>query len=83
MKSKNEYTDESMGKLKVINDVLPPPIKLDFKKAKKAIALLEEIDKQNIQITPQLMKKDVAKKIRSFRGKLKWSGDLDEMRLGK
>ena len=57
MKRKIKYTDEPMGKLKVVNDFLPPP--------------------------DQLVLKEVAEAIQSFRGKLKWSGNLAELRKNK
>jgi hypothetical protein len=57
MKSKIKYTNEPMGKLKVVNDFVPPP--------------------------DQLVLKEVAESIQSFRGKLKWHGNLDELRKNK
>jgi hypothetical protein len=73
MKNKIKYTDEPMGKLKVIKDFLPPVDNLDFNKA----------NKHNKKIKTQLLKKKTADKIRTFRGKLKWTGNLDEMRTDK
>ena len=57
MKRKIKYTDEPMGKLKAVNDFLPPP--------------------------DQLVLKEVAEAIQSFRGKLKWRGNLNDLRKNK
>lgn len=54
MKSKIKYTNEPVGKLKVVDDFLPP--------------------------SDQLVLKEVAEAIKSFRGKIKWRGSLDELR---
>ncbi len=39
MKSKMKYTDEPMGKLKVIEDFLPPPERLALKEDKVKITI--------------------------------------------
>ncbi len=46
MKSKIKYTDEPLGKLKVIDDFLPPPEDLIFKK-------------ENVKVTMSLSKSSV------------------------
>mgnify|MGYP001570966999 CR=1 len=38
MKDKIEYTDEPMGKLKIINDFLPPPDQLVLKEDNIAVS---------------------------------------------
>ena len=39
MKSKIKYTDERMGKLKVVKDVLPPPEQLALKEDKVKVTI--------------------------------------------
>ena len=64
-----------MRKKVVINDdMMKSVLKLSGLKAKKEA--IEERLKLLVQHSHQA-------KVRSFRGKLKWSGDLDEMRTDK
>jgi len=59
----------------VINDALmESALKVSGLRTKKAV--IEEGLKLLVQVKSQ-------KEIRKFRGKLKWSGNLDEMRLDK
>jgi Arc/MetJ family transcription regulator len=56
------------------DDLISSALKASGLKTKKAA--IEEGLKLLVQVKSQT-------KIRDFRGKLKWSGDLDEMRLDK
>ena len=47
MKTKTKYTDESMGKLKVVDDLLPPPDQLVLKE-------------ESVKVTISLSKESVA-----------------------
>ncbi len=39
MKTKIKYTDEPLGKLKIVDDFLPPPEKLVFKEANVKVTI--------------------------------------------
>ena len=47
MKSKIKYTDEPMGKLKVINDFLPPPHQLVLKEENVKVTIV--FKKSNVE----------------------------------
>jgi len=46
MKKKIQYTDEPIGKIKIIKDFLPPPDKLIFKK--KSIKVTMALDPESV-----------------------------------
>lgn len=59
MKSKIRYTDEPMGKLRVVKDFLPAPDKLILKEenVKVTIALVQDWIKKDISIVKTVMSK--------------------------
>jgi Arc/MetJ family transcription regulator len=72
---KNIHTGEEMRTNVVIDDALmESALKVSELRTKKEA--IEEGLKLLVQVHSQ-------KEIRNFRGKLKWSGNLDEMRLDK
>ena len=70
MKSKIKYTDEPMGKLKVVSDLLPPPEQLVLKEDKVKVTLA--LKKSSIEFFKEEAKKQHTSYQKMIRQVIDW-----------